>query len=190
MSPSNELPVAWSRLDVSEGLCVGALATGPSGFRLEAGEVVVDERERYSCRFTVDTDLAWATRRARVDTIDAGGTRVLELVRAAGQWTVNGERAPELEGCVDVDVAAAPLTNTLPIRRLGLAPGQYRDIHVAWVDVPALKVRRMKQRYTRLTPSGGLDRYEYRDPGFGAFDLTVDRDGLVIDYEHLARRIR
>ena len=88
MSPDNELPIAWSRLDVTEGLCVGTLVTEPCGFRLEASEVVVDKRERYSCRFTVRTDLAWATRRVRVDTIDAGGAHLLELVRTAGQWTV------------------------------------------------------------------------------------------------------
>ncbi|MEY9214667.1 putative glycolipid-binding domain-containing protein [Thermobifida halotolerans] len=189
MSPKNELPVAWSRLDVAEGLCVGTLVTERRGFRLEAGEVVADLRERYSCRFSVHTDLAWTTREARVDVVDARGTHTLELVNRAGQWTVNGTAAPELEGCVDVDVAAAPLTNTLPIRRLGLEPGEHRDIHVAWVDVPGLKVKRMRQRYTRLPPSEGLDRYEYRDSGFGAFGLTVDGNGMVVDYERLARRI-
>lgn len=189
MGPKNELPVAWSRLDVAEGLCVGSLVTERCGYRLEAGEVVVDQRERYSCRFTVHTDLAWTTRTARVDVIDARGAHVLELANRAGQWTVNGDTAPELEGCVDVDVAAAPLTNTLPIRRLGLEPGEHRDIHVAWVDVPGLKVTRMRQRYTRLFPSDGTDRYQYRDSGFGEFDLTVDRNGLVVDYERLARRI-
>ena len=189
MSPKNELPVAWSRLDVAEGLCVGTLVTERHGYRLEAGEVVADPRERYSCRFSVRTDLAWSTRSARVDVVDARGAHVLELVNRSGQWTVNGAAALELEGCVDVDVAAAPLTNTLPIRRLGLEPGEHRDIHVAWVDVPELRVTRMRQRYTRLTPEEGLDRYRYRDSGYGAFDLTVDRNGLVVDYERLARRI-
>ncbi|AAZ57032.1 putative glycolipid-binding domain-containing protein [Thermobifida fusca] len=189
MSPTNTLPVVWSRLDVAEGLCVGTLITERCGFRLEAGEVVAGARERYSCRFSVSTDLAWHTRTARVDVIDAQGARVLELVNRSGQWTVNGEAAPELDGCVDVDVAAAPLTNTLPIRRLGLAPGEHRDIHVAWVDVPTLKVIRMRQRYTRLPSAEGLDRYQYRDSGYGTFDLTVDRNGIVVDYEHLVRRI-
>ena len=39
-------------------------------------------------------------------------------------WTTRGGAAmPELEGCVDVDISATPVTNILPIRRLGLAPG-------------------------------------------------------------------
>ncbi|GLU49744.1 putative glycolipid-binding domain-containing protein [Nocardiopsis ansamitocini] len=191
MASTNELPAAWSRLDVSAGLCVGTLITEPHGFRLEASEVVVvDAHERFSCRYTVCTDLAWVTRELRVDAISDDGVRTLELVRTAGQWWADGARVLELEGCVDVDVAAAPLTNTLPIRRLGLVPGQYRDINVAWVDVPTLRVQRMRQRYTRLAPSGGLDRYEYSDTDFGSYEFTVDHHGLVIDYERLARRIR
>ncbi|GAA3737487.1 hypothetical protein HDA32_005432 [Spinactinospora alkalitolerans] len=190
MTATNERPAAWTRLDVPEGLCLGTLAAEPGGFRLEASEVVVDRRERFSCRFTVCTDLAWATREVRAEVLTEEGARSIELTCGGGQWRVDGRRDPALDGCVDVDVAATPLTNTLPIRRLGLAPGEFRDIGVAWIDVPSLKVHRMKQRYTRLTQSGGLERYEYRAPGFGAFDLTVDGDGLVIDYEHFARRIR
>ncbi|MGV2386378.1 MAG UNVERIFIED_CONTAM: putative glycolipid-binding domain-containing protein [Thermobifida fusca] len=34
-----------------------------------------------------------------------------------------------------------------------------------------------------------MDRYQSRDSGYGTFDLTVDRNGIVVDYEHLVRRI-
>jgi hypothetical protein len=35
----------------------------------------------------------------------------------------------------------------------------------------------------------GLARWRYSDPLHGAFVLSVDTDGLVVDYEGFARRI-
>lgn len=192
MVASNAHPAVWTRTDTDQGLGLGALFAEPDGFRLEASETVADGGDRFSCRFTVHTDLAWVTRTARAEALSGDGVleMELELSGKGGHWTVDGRRAPQLDGCTDVDVAATPLTNTLPIRRLGLRPGEFRDITVAWVDVPNLRVHRMTQRYTRLPANAGTDRYEYRDPTYGSFELTVDRDGLVLDYEGLARRVR
>ena len=70
-------------------------------------------------------------------------------------------QVPSLNGCVHIDVAATPLTNTFPIRRfasLGIA--EYRTTPVAWVEVPTLHVTRVEQFYRRLAP----DRWEYSDP--------------------------
>lgn len=189
MSPPTEHPAAWTRLDVPEGLGIGTLITEPDGYRLEAGETVADGGDRFACRFTVRTDLAWVTLGARVEVLSAGGVEVVELGCRNGHWTVAGRSARDLVGCVDVDVASTPVTNTLPIRRLGLRPGEYRDIAVAWIDVPSLRVRRVKQRYTRLKAAGGLDRYVYRSPEHGEYELSVDRSGLVVDYERFARRL-
>ena len=97
---------------------------------------------------------------------------------------------PDLDGCVDVDIAATPLTNTFPIRRLAhLAVGEAATSAVAWVDVPALDVTRVEQTYERLPDRDGLAAWRYSDPLHGAFVLTVDDEGLVVDYEGFARRI-
>ncbi|GAB3211119.1 putative glycolipid-binding domain-containing protein [Marinactinospora thermotolerans] len=190
MSVTYRLPAAWTRIDVPEGTGVGALVAEPAGFRLEGSEVIADRREHFGCRFTVRADLAWVTREVEVEVLTERGAERITLTGGGGQWTVNGRREPRLDGCLDVDVAATPLTNTLPIRRLGLEPGESRDIAVAWIDVPGLKIHRMAQRYTRLAPFGGVDRYEYRGPVEERYELTVDADGLVIDYDRFARRIR
>ncbi|MBB4935062.1 hypothetical protein F4561_005956 [Lipingzhangella halophila] len=189
MSASNDFPAVWTRLDVPAGLGLGTLVAGPEGYRLEASETVANHSERFACRFTVCTDLAWVCSEARVEVVTEFGTRELGMTGKGGHWTIDGNPAPALTGCVDVDVAATPLTNTLPIRRLGLEPGEHRDITVAWVDVPSLQVRRMVQRYTRLGASDGRERYQYRDPHHGSFELSVDRDGVVVDYAGLAMRV-
>ena len=40
---------------------------------------------------------------------------------------------------IDVDISATPFTNTLPIRRLGLQPGEFAELDVAFVDAPAMR---------------------------------------------------
>lgn len=191
MSSLAEHPAVWTRTDVPEGLGLGTLIPEPGGYRLEAGETVAVGEERFFTRFSVRTDLAWVTREVHAEVVSAQGLESVALIVQDGHWTgADRARLPELVGCLDVDVAATPLTNTLPIRRLGLCPGEYRDIQVAWIDIPSLRVRRVRQRYTRHPAEDGLERYTYRDPRHGEYQLSVDGDGVVVDYERFARRLR
>jgi hypothetical protein len=107
-----------------------------------------------------------------------------------GHWLADGRPAPTLEGCIDVDLAATPFTNTLPIRRLALAPGDEARVLAVWVGAPGLDLEVLDQRYRRLEPAGGLDRYRYTVPR-SAFEaeLSVDDEGLVHHYAGLARRV-
>jgi hypothetical protein len=105
----------------------------------------------------------------------------------AGRWTDDrGRPLPELDGCIDVDISVSPFTNTLPIRRLGLAPDTSDDVVVVYLDVPALTARPSRQRYTCLGPGRYL--FESLQTGFRA-ELSVDADGLVLDYHGLFRRL-
>ena len=138
-----------------------------------------------SCSFRVELDDAWATRAVEVTTVSADGER--RLAPSADddrRWSRDGERAPDLDGCVDV--AATPLTDTFPIRRLAsLGVGEAVTSPVAWVDVPALGVTRVEQIHRRLDRL----RWEYSDDAHSAVVLTVDDDGLVVDHEGFATRV-
>ncbi|WP_028648651.1 putative glycolipid-binding domain-containing protein [Nocardiopsis sp. CNT312] len=191
MSSSTPYPAAWTRTDVSEGLGLGSLLAEPCGYRLEAGEAVAADGERFFARFTIRTDLAWTTREVRVEAVTVTGPESVRLTARDGRWSdARGCPLPELMGCLDVDVAATPLTSTLPIRRLGLRPGEHREIAVARIDIPSLTVSRMRRSYTRHPARGGLERYTYRDPIHGEYEFSVDTDGVVVDYERFARRVR
>jgi hypothetical protein len=110
--------------------------------------------------------------------------------RGDGQWTdEHGSLLPQLRACIDVDIAVTPFTNTLPIRRLDLAPGTAAVIAVAYVEVPSLALRAASQRYTclRRTREGAVYRFESLDSGFTA-DVEVDAAGLVVTYPGLFQR--
>ena len=104
-----------------------------------------------------------------------------------GRWgEMNGAHRPELDGCVDLDLACTPFTNTLPIRRLPLHVGDAADLTVAHVDVETLDVRPDHQRYTRLGEHHW--RFEQLSSGW-AQEFDVDEHGLVRDYPTLFRRV-
>ena len=74
---------------------------------------------------------------------------------------------PYLKGCQYVDISETPFTNTLPIRRLGLALGTSADISVAYFEGTELQPWPEPQRYTCLQKGGegGLYRFLSLDGG-------------------------
>lgn len=183
--------VAWRRVDLDHGLGAVRVSAIPEGFAAEGCEVSIEGERLWWVTWGVDVDEAWRTRSFAAAVGGASDERDLTLVAdRSGSWTLEGEPAPELDGCTDVDIVSTPFTNTLPIRRLGLAVGESADIRAAWVDVPSLELSVSNQRYTRLEPADGVDRYEFKELDSGdAYLLTVDEDGLVVDYERFAQRV-
>ena len=134
-------------------------------------------------RYAIDTDAGWATRTVRVATAT---TSLVLFADGRGHWTEgDGRVLDRLSGAIDVDITATPLTNTLPIWRLGLRVGESADVLTAYIDVPELTVVADPQRYTRL------DERSYRFESQGgdfARDITIDDAGFVVDYPGLFRR--
>ena len=135
--------------------------------------------EQFGLRYTIDCDSHWNFQRAEI----VCGQNRLDIRRDGPDWRVNGQLRDDLRDCTEIDIAATPFTNTLPIRRLQLPIGEERAIAVVYIKPPELAVSRMQQRYRR---SGALT-WEYS--GGGDYTITVDADGLVTDYPPFFRRI-
>jgi uncharacterized protein len=139
--------------------------------------------------YEVRCDAYWRVRYARVG-VPGEPPKTELLSDGEGNWaTSDGRAVAYLEGCGYVDISETPYTNTLPIRRLGLAPGESAEICVAYFDGTELQPWPGPQRYTCLQKAsdGGLYRFVSLDGGFTA-DLAVDADGLVFDYPGLFKR--
>ncbi|MEM9788145.1 MAG: putative glycolipid-binding domain-containing protein [Pseudomonadota bacterium] len=103
----------------------------------------------------------------------------LDLRRDRDGWHhLDGSLVPGSAMAIDPDIACTALTNTLPIRRLGLGIGDTAAMDVLYLPVPDLTPRIVRQRYTR-TDHGY--RYQNLQNGFEAL-LSVDNDGWVTDY--------
>ncbi len=190
-APATPRTVVWRRVGVSHGLDLVRVEESPDGWVGHGAEVVLEGTRAWAVTFRVEADASWRTRSLEASVVSDDGLRQIKLESdGVGLWRRDGEPARELDGCIDVDIAATPLTNTLPIRRLGLAAGEQASISVAWVDVPSLEIERSEQLYTYQGLDGqGRHRWEYSTPGDSPYRLTVDDDGLVIDYERFATRL-
>ncbi len=162
--------------------------------REETDAVVADgalialcEGEPVRLSYRVTCDRAWRTRRVELDLPLRGRSERLES-DGDGRWRGSaGEALNELDGCVDIDIALTPFTNTLPIRRLDLAAGQSRDLRVVYFNFPEFRPAAATQRYTCLERGGDGGVYRYESGTFSA-DIAVDARGLVETYPDLWQR--
>jgi hypothetical protein len=152
----------------------------------------IDNHTPFRLWYEMVCDTNWKVRELGLISLSDKGKNIKIQVNAEGRWsTISGEVLPQLDGCIDVDISVTPFTNTLPIRRLALSPGQSAELLVAYVAAPALELKPAKQRYTclELNPQGAVYRYEGLETGFSR-ELQVDADGLVIDYPGIWRRVK
>jgi hypothetical protein len=142
---------------------------------------------RFATSYRIVLDGGW-----RVQSLTLSDTgkpnETATFTHAAGGWE-SSVAVPDLSNfaaCTDVDLSCTPFTNTLPIRRLNLGIGDHADIAVMHFSTPDFRPRVAKQRYTRLAER----RYLYEDATFDfTAELEVDKDGLVLDYPGLFRRV-
>jgi len=172
--------VLWEAVDGGSEVCV--LERVAPGWRLRGTVLTHQAKQPVELRYTVTADSAWATTAVEV-LVAVAGADPREVRELAGLWS-GTERPPEYRDCVDVDLGFTPATNMLPIRRLGLGVGEEAEIHAAWLLWPELTVRPVRQGYARLA----RDRYRYTQDDFEA-ELTVDDEGLVMEYEGQWRAI-
>jgi hypothetical protein len=152
---------------------------------------VADGGAAFHLAYQLRADSDWRVRACDFRLAGAASHGLRLSSDGAGHWAdASGARLAALDGCLDIDITVTPFTNTLPMRRLALAPGESREILVAYVSVPELTVRPVRQRYTHLTQTdaGATWRYEGLESGFRA-DLAVDADGVVRDYPGIWRRV-
>ena len=181
-----EVSIARQRLS-AEGVAIGSK---PVPYRLD---------------YELESAAGFVTTRLRVSSRGSGWRRSLDLRRdSACIWSVDVDQDGDfslpppggdpalLRGACDCDLGLSPLTNTLPVLRLSvLSAGASAELKAAWVSVPDLAVHPDLQRYT-FAPRGGDHcevRYEALDGSF-ASDITLDPDGIVLEYPGIARRLR
>ena len=168
-----------------EHLLTGVLVTtsGPSPVTLE---------------YAVRSDRFWHTREVAVSLISSAkeiSASSLHLRSDGdGAWhhadpetgDTIGNPISAIQGCIDVDLAFTPATNTLPIRRHDMALGAKIQVAAAWVQFPSLELAVLDQRYQRIDRF----RYRYESPAhqFSAM-IDVDDVGLVRTYEGLWERV-
>jgi uncharacterized protein len=125
--------VMWSAWD-DPGLGHLRLAMRNDGVVADGMVLGATEGRSFRIAYEVHCDADWRVRAVRVGV--PGEPPGVDLYSdGKGNWTTSdGMALPGLRGCLDVDISVTPFTNTLPIRRLGLAPTESAELSVAYVE--------------------------------------------------------
>jgi hypothetical protein len=176
--------VTWRRLD-TVGLEYAEIELEP--LSIEGSVVLVEGRTSHAVSYRIALDGQAKTRDVSISLQRDGTRSEIRLARDGNdRWTVDGARAPRLDGLADVDLSITPSTNTPPLRRLRLAVGQSVEVTAAWVRFPTLEVTPLRQTYRRI----GAERYLYEAPDLAfVAELECDVDGVVRRYGDLWTRI-
>jgi uncharacterized protein len=195
------------------------LWTGADSWRAEVATVDLTDRgvsafgtqlgadpAPYRLDYRLDASEGFITRSLHVEVSGEGWSRSLGLLHdGEGGWRCEGEQegnpplpppggdVEAVRGALDCDLALSPLTNLMPVRRYTLHQRSGRvDLLMAWVSVPDLGLQPSRQRYEHIRRDGDGGIVRFVDlglhPGFVS-ELVMDRDGLVLDYPDLARRV-
>jgi uncharacterized protein len=190
--PFRPLPPAacWQHQEARSGFEVAYFQAAAGGWVIDGTTAAVEDGQSWVVTYRVELDSGWLTRRARVGARTAAGSRETELeADGTGNWLINGALAPQLDGCLDVDLESSAMTNTLPVHRLDLEAGKPAAAPAAYVRALDLAAERLDQTYQRAADQDGYQRYDYWAPAFGfAGRLVYDQSGLILDYPGIARR--
>lgn len=170
----------WRSL-IDGGVETVSLWHGDRTYRLE-GMAIRFAEGLWRLDYRVRLDDEWFTREAAVRWSHAGDSGKLDLARGTdGRWSRDNAGDDALSGCTDVDFGFSPVTNLMPVRRLGRDIGASVEVHAAWLVFPDLEIRPARQTYTRKSASTVL--YQSAS-GFRA-EISVDEFGFAVDYPGL-----
>ena len=170
--------VLWRRRDQPGHESCRLTDAGPDR-RLEGTAIFAHEGQPCRLDYQIVCDSGWQTTSAKVSGWVGGKAIEIEISADAGRhWQVNGVEILAVAGCTDVDLNFSPSTNTLPIRRLGLAVGEAAPVCAAWLRFPSFQLEPLDQVYRRAEPL--IYRYESGGGSFAA-DLHVNAAGFVTD---------
>lgn len=177
-----ESTILWRRLDVPGHDACRLRALG-DGWHLDGAAVFEYDGEPACFRYHLTCDSAWRSLEGSVRGWMGARPIDLSIERTRdGHWTLNGERASNVDGCLDLDFGFTPATNLSQLRRLALSVRQAADVPVAWLDVATGALDVLYQRYERRDESS----YWYEAPRFGyAAVLRLDPTGFVRLYPGL-----
>lgn len=178
-----ESHMRWRRVD-EPGSEEAQIEQTSDGWCLTGQVDAQDSGVSATLRYRIDCDRDWRTRFAVIEGVSGGHRIHFDLEAHDGLWTLDGRPLPALSGALDIDLGFTPATNTLPIRRLGLAVGETAAVTSAWLRFPELRLELLEQTYTREAER--VYRY-VADVDGAPFSALLDTDsyGRVLRYGNL-----
>ncbi|TCK27190.1 putative glycolipid-binding domain-containing protein [Pseudonocardia endophytica] len=174
------------------GLEAARVVLGGGGMRAVGRMVRTTDNGVFTASYRLVVGTSGALERLVVDAAGEDRERQLTITRNEdGVWLADeGSGASRIDAgdALDVDLAFSPVFNALPIRRLDLhRESSEHTVPMVFLALPELTVEVTEQTYRTVSLS------EPAVVGFSAGDfaaeITVDPDGMVVDYPGIALRV-
>jgi uncharacterized protein len=174
------------------GLEAARVVLGETGFRAVGRMVRTTDGGVFSASYRLVVGASGALERLVVDAAGEDRERQLTITRNEdGVWLVDdGSGASRIDAgdALDVDLAFSPVFNALPVRRLGLHREKgAHTLPMVFLALPELTVEVTEQTY-RTVALGDPAVVGFTAGDFAA-EITVDTDGMVVDYPGIALRV-
>jgi len=147
-------------------------------------EGIFNERS-FNIEYEIDVNSQWQTILVKINWLMGFKKSLYLQVKGKNNWLNSKSKVlKKFSGCSDVDISLSAFTNTLPIRRLDFSENSKQTIKVVYIDLPSGKLKPLHQSYTQLTTRS----YRFEDENGYSNVISVDNDGLVVEYPGLFRR--
>ncbi|MCC5894119.1 MAG: putative glycolipid-binding domain-containing protein [Alkalibacterium sp.] len=151
--------------------------------------ISIDEKEHtaYTTQYTVEMDKNWSIKTVQIDVNDSNHMGL--STDGLGNWfNLDGQPLPHLKGAIDIDISATPFSNSLPINRLNWKLGQIEAFQMVYISVPSLAFKRVDQTYQFIRQEEDMRYFKYHSTTYDTV-ISVDSDGLVLNYPELFKRL-
>src|SRR5215471_20514079 len=103
---------AWHHRGARSGFEVVFVRRAGGRHQLDGYSTAVQEGEAWGIRYAVTLDDGWLTRSAHIVGQSVSASQEVRLETDGSRvWQVDGAAAPQLNGCLDVDLEASACTN-------------------------------------------------------------------------------
>ncbi|MCF6138296.1 putative glycolipid-binding domain-containing protein [Pseudalkalibacillus berkeleyi] len=157
------------------------ISENDTNIKAEGLVLYTSKRDAYKFSYEVITDNRWFTKSIEIINLELNEKLQLDS-NCKGKWFLHNSELVEMDGIIDIDISMTPFSNTLPINRFEWEEGQERNFNVLYIDVPTLGFMKLEQQYKfKGYSEGGTRKFHYKCRDYETV-ITVDQDGLILEY--------
>ncbi|PSL43379.1 hypothetical protein CLV51_10868 [Chitinophaga niastensis] len=147
----------------------------------------VVEQQPFCIHYDIEITADWRVSSFHIRQEGKTSTELKLTTDLNGHWfDKDGNHIDAFDGCIDIDIALTPFTNTLPVKRLHFEPGERKTIDMLYIKLPEFELQKVQQHYTKL--GDRLYLYENVTTQFSA-ELPFDKQDILLDYPGIFTRI-
>ena len=158
------------------------LTTGNNIIKVSSTVINSGYNSPYKLNYELLLDESWKIKECCIEIDCENSTSLYLSTNGDGYWfDENNNEIYELTGAIDIDISCTPFTNSLPINRIDWELNHPKDFEMAYISVPDLSYKKMKQTYELISDESTKKVFKYKTEK-KEVSIEVDSMGTVVNY--------